>query len=179
MMTAMKIALGLVTGIVLLAGQNTGTPSSHGEDILSWVQWPAPMACPPQQQHAGASRWFAPTIMRHCGAGGIGSPGGRTAAPVRSVVNRALRRWRSRSRRRFGVIRTTVRNRVDNQLFRPRVANRRRRRFGRLRARFSEPDHAARRSLASRLARWSDAYSTATTACWCERLWAPWSATGS
>jgi hypothetical protein len=69
-MTAMKIALGLVTGIVLLAGQNTGTPSSHGEDILSWVQWPAPMACPPQQQHAGASRWFAPTIMRHCGAGG-------------------------------------------------------------------------------------------------------------
>lgn len=51
---AMKIALGLVTGIVLLAGQNTGTPSSHGEDILSWVQWPAPMACPPQQQHAGA-----------------------------------------------------------------------------------------------------------------------------
>jgi len=70
MMTAMKIALGLVTGIVLLAGQNTGTPSSHGEDILSWVQWPAPMACPPQQQHAGASRWFAPTIMRHCGAGG-------------------------------------------------------------------------------------------------------------
>ena len=139
----MKIALGLVTGIVLLAGQNTGTPSSHGEDILSWVQWPAPMACPPQQQHAGASRWFAPTIMRHCGAGGIGSPGGRTAAPVRSVVNRALRRWRSRSRRRFGVIRTTVRNRVDNQLFRPRVANRRRRRFDRLRARFSEPDHAA------------------------------------
>ena len=139
----MKIALGLVTGIVLLAGQNTGTPSSHGEDILSWVQWPAPMACPPQQQHAGASRWFAPTIMRHCGAGGIGSPGGRTAAPVRSVVNRALRRWRSRSRRRFGVIRATVRNRVDNQLFRPRVANRRRRRFGRLRARFSEPDHAA------------------------------------
>ena len=78
----MKIALGLVTGIVLLAGQNTGTPSSHGEDILSWVQWPAPMACPPQQQHAGASRWFAPTIMRHCGAGGIGSPGGRTAAPI-------------------------------------------------------------------------------------------------
>jgi len=26
MMTAMKIALGLVTGIVLLAGQNTGHP---------------------------------------------------------------------------------------------------------------------------------------------------------
>jgi len=72
---------------------------------------------------------------------------------VRSVVNRALRRWRSRSRRRFGVIRATVRNRVDNQLFRPRVANRRRRRFDRLRARFSEPDHAAHRSLASRLAR--------------------------
>ena len=87
----MKIALGLVTGIVLLAGQNTGTPSSHGEDILSWVQWPAPMACPPQQQHAGASRWFAPTIMRHCGAGGIGSPGGRTAAPVRSVVKQPRR----------------------------------------------------------------------------------------
>ena len=87
----MKIALGLVTGIVLLAGQNTGTPSSHGEDILSWVQWPAPMACPPQQQHAGASRWFAPTIMRHCGAGGIGSPGGRTAAPVRSAVKQPRR----------------------------------------------------------------------------------------
>src|SRR4030095_11495646 len=137
MMTAMKIALGLVTGIVLLAGQNTGTPSSHGEDILSRVQWPAPMACPPQQQHAGASRWFAPTIMRHCGAGASAprAAGPRLPFPphraeyarwgprVRSVVNRALRRWRSRSRRRFGVIRATVRNRVDNQLFRPRVAN--------------------------------------------------------
>ena len=57
-------------GDCLAGRQNTGTPSSHGEDILSWVQWPAPMACPPQQQHAGASRWFAPTIMRHCGAEG-------------------------------------------------------------------------------------------------------------
>ena len=91
MMTAMKIALGLVTGIVLLAGQNTGTPSSHGEDILSWVQWPAPMACPPQQQHAGASRWSHQPSCVIVVRGGIGSPGGRTAAPVRSVVKQPRR----------------------------------------------------------------------------------------
>jgi len=114
---------------------------------------------------------------RRRSAGGIGSAGDRPAAPARSVVNRALRRWRLRLRRRFGVIRATVMNRVDNQLFRATMANRRRRRSDRLRARFSEPDHAAHRSLASRFARWSDAYITATTACWCERLWAPWSAT--
>jgi len=54
------------------------------------------------------------------------------------------------------VIRATVRNRVDNQLLRSAMANQRRRRAERLRARFSEWDHAAHRSLASRFARWSE-----------------------
>jgi len=78
------------------------------------------------------------------------------------------------------IVRTTAKNRVDNQLARTSVANRGRRRSARLQTRLTSfADHAANKVAAPRLARCAAAHALSDSGmAGAERLWAPRHATG-